>query len=357
MLIDPQRVVLHVGVPKTGTTTLQRRLFAEHPGIVYLGKPYDRPGVDHTSNAAIAELVDLVWSSTHAEYDQDRAAALLAKGRRGRGLSGQGWRGLSDQKDPRGDRRDDHPPVGPIVLSEEALTQASGGDRDLKARRLRRLFGRCRVLITIREQRDALRSGHRWVYTRRLTDHRLDAWIDHCRAYSHRLGRPDDFPLRQYRYAEVVHTYHRLFGAERVRVMAMEQLRDDPAGFSRSLTDWLGVDDAPRGDATARWRLGDRGPAENASPGRWGMAYQRWVRAARMRRYRRRGERDPLALGEFHEGVHGKVMRTLARLERRRPDYRPATDAWLRDYFAADNRRLGELTGLWAAMAQWGYAL
>jgi len=140
MLIDPQRMVLHVGVPKTGTTTLQLRLFAEHPEITYLGKPYDRPGVDEATNTAISQLVDAVWTRTSFEYDPDAARSLLARGMQG--------------------RVDDHA-SGPVVLSEEALTQASGADRLLKAKRLRRLFGHCRVLITIREQLAALRSGHR----------------------------------------------------------------------------------------------------------------------------------------------------------------------------------------------------
>ena len=30
---------LHIGFPKTGTTTLQKHLFTEHSQIVYLGKP------------------------------------------------------------------------------------------------------------------------------------------------------------------------------------------------------------------------------------------------------------------------------------------------------------------------------
>lgn len=32
------RLLLHVGLSKTGTTTLQRALFANHPEISYLGK-------------------------------------------------------------------------------------------------------------------------------------------------------------------------------------------------------------------------------------------------------------------------------------------------------------------------------
>jgi len=31
---------IHIGFPKTATTTLQNHLFSKHPGIHYLGKPY-----------------------------------------------------------------------------------------------------------------------------------------------------------------------------------------------------------------------------------------------------------------------------------------------------------------------------
>jgi len=320
--LPPDRVLLHVGVPKTGTTTLQFHVLPRLHGVTYLGKPYDRPDATIEANDAIDRLVRSVWTTTVAEYDHRAAAELLRRGLDGRAGVLEG---------------------GTVVLSEEALTQASGGDRLEKARRLRRLLGRCRVLVTIREQRAALVSGHRWLLARRLVDVGFDRWIADCRAYSHVLGRPDDFPLRQYRYDEVIDGYRRLFGRERVTVLPIELARTDPAAFAAPLARALDLDPGPVERAIAD------APAANVSPGRLGIRYQRFARRVRLARGRRatgdpRWE-DPLALGELVHGRHGRVMSMLARVDRPPTRPRTATSAELASYFAPSNRRTIERTG------------
>lgn len=327
-LTDPDRVVLHVGVPKTGTTTLQFNVFPRLEGVVYLGKPYDRPGVAWEANSAVAGLVEAVWTRTDAEFDHQAAGGLLARGLEGRQGLGEAVR---------------------VVLSEEALTQASGGDRLEKARRLRRVFGRCRVLITIREQRDALFSGHRWLSARRMVDRSFVGWINGCRAYSHVLGRADDFPLRQYRYGELIRTYRRMFGEGRVTVIPMELLKNDPAAFAAALAPVLGA------EAGAVESLLASGSAENVSPGVLGVEYQRFARRVRAWKARNRpGWVDPMALSILREGVHERAMNAIERVDFKPRPPRGRVAAWLADYYRSSNRIASELSG-WR-LDEMGYA-
>ena len=45
---------LHIGLPKTATTTLQHLLFSKHPQIEYLGKTYNNR---HFKNHAIKKMI------------------------------------------------------------------------------------------------------------------------------------------------------------------------------------------------------------------------------------------------------------------------------------------------------------
>ncbi|MFM8173338.1 MAG: hypothetical protein ACKN81_07315, partial [Pirellulaceae bacterium] len=50
-------LVLHIGLPKTGTTTLQTLLFEHHSGIGYLGKNRGFPGEKNCRSQQIYELL------------------------------------------------------------------------------------------------------------------------------------------------------------------------------------------------------------------------------------------------------------------------------------------------------------
>ena len=318
---DPSRVLVHVGVPKSATTTLQFNLFAGLDHVTYLGKMYDRPGVPWESNQAIADLVDAMWTQTEGEFDRERASALLT-------------RGFVDR--PLRER---------VVLSEEGLTWAGAVDRLEIARRIRRAFGRCAILITIREQRSALWSFHRWMHARRLVDEPFDRWIARGLAASREpdsmTRAPEDFVLRQYRFGDLIGMYQNVFGADRVAVIAMEQLRTDPDAVSRTLADLLGT--TPE---IVRTKLTEKGD-QNTSVGRLGSAYQRLARRARAARGRLISRdpdwRDPLALADIRTGMHGPLMRAIARIDRPPPKPSPASADAIAAYYRSDNARAMDL--------------
>lgn len=310
------RLMVHIGVPKSATTSLQFGAFPNHPDIRYLGKPFYDAGFGYEGSLAAAELTDSLWKQDELEFDQALARQRFEAGIRPR---------LGDGR--------------LAVLSEEGLAHAGAADRLVIAQRLAGLCRdiECSILLTVREQKSALFSLHQWYYARRLVSSGFEEWIRWCRSYSSYYGRHNDFPLREYRYARLIDTYFELFGRERVLVLPMEMLAREPAAFYSRLEDFSGI--------RRFWATADCLPmaVENRSPGRLGIGYQRMIKGMRHLSARLQGK--PVAPSEALEenGIHGRAMELLARFDRPVAPMSPEISAWLDDYYGADNARLAEL--------------
>lgn len=324
--MDKPRLLVHIGVPKSATTSLQFGAFPVHPDIRYLGKPFYDEAFGYEGSLATAELSDSLWKQDELEFD-----AALARQRFVRGIRPR----LNSET--------------LAVLSEEGLSQASAADRTLTAQRLAALCQdvECTILLTVREQKRAIFSLHQWYYARRLVSLGFEDWIRSCRAYSSYYGCYNDFPLRQYRYTRLIETYAELFGRERVLVLPMEMLAREPAAFYSGLEDFAGI--------RRFWGKPDCPPipVENRSPGRLGIRYQRLVKGVRHLGARLRGA--PGAPSETLEaaGLHGHVMRLIARVDAPMRPMSAETAAWLDDYYRDDNASLARLAGL--DLTRYGY--
>lgn len=202
-------VLLHVGLPKTGTTSLQETL-REWPNTA--GKPFDRPG-----GAAARDLQEAVRAGTLTGEALDRHLAAAR-------------------------RRDDLP----VILSAEAL--AGRSQQSLvpatppveMARQLGTTTWDGRVLVTLRQPRPWLRSiygqfvrgGYTGTYDRYLALIADD--LDAGRGVAS--------------WDVTVAAYDAAFGSAAVAVAWFEDLVDDAAAF------WAGV--ADRLDLPALRRLG-----------------------------------------------------------------------------------------------------
>lgn len=325
--LGKRRLLVHIGVPKSATTSLQFGVFPNHPDIRYLGKPFYDEQFGYGGSLATAELTDSLWKLDDLEFDYAIARQRFEAGIRPR---------LSDN--------------WLAVLSEEGLAQASAADRTLTARRLLELCKdiECAILITVREQKSALFSGHQWIYSRRLTSLGFEDWIRYCRSYSSYYGCYNDFPLRQYRYARLVKTYAELFGRERVLVLPKEMLAKEPKSFFSRLEDFAGI--------RRHWSAVGNFPlaVENRSPGRLGIRYQRTVKSMRHLYARFRGV--AVAPSEALElaGIHGTVMHLIERIDSPMDPMSAETAAWLDDYYRADNEATSRLTGM--DLREYGYA-
>jgi hypothetical protein len=202
--------LIHVGLPKTATTTLQDHVFASQTRLNYLGKI----GNAYADERA-RELVARVRLQDSLSYDPVRARSLVDDVRR--------------RCEQVGDRR-------PLLLSEEGLSAEGRADRGLIAERLHDLFGPARVLIVLRSQPSLLQSlylndlkssGRRPLpFDQWLTVHYGERWSGGVR-----VGLD---------YDRLVRAYDDVFGSDNVVVLAFESIRQDVTTFARAVSQLLG---------------------------------------------------------------------------------------------------------------------
>ena len=314
------RLLVHIGVPKTATTSLQFGFFPKHPDIRYLGKPFYDESFGYDGSFETAKLLDSIWKEDSLQYDPG-----LAKERFSAGVVPR----LSNDR--------------VAVISEEGLSQASAADRVVTAKRLRALTRHldCRILITIREQKRALYSGYQWIYARRMTSRSFTNWLDWCQSYSSYYGCLNDFPLRQYLYAQLVAVYQHEFGEDNVLVLPMELLKEPDNRFIREIESFCDISAMDWGGTAPLV------PEENRSPGRLGTRYQRLIKGMIAFMNYLCGRRNaPVSEALLEGGFHGWAMKQIAHIDRSMPPMSLTVSQRLSDYYRGDNRRLVELTGL-----------
>ncbi len=202
--MEERRVILHVGWPKTATTLMQSHLRG-YPNLA--GKPFGRDGAPFArkvvddivrspdwSPAALEQLIDSSW--------RDRAL--------------------------------------PVVLSNESLIEMPQrewvdglvGPFEV-ARRLVQLSGDKRILLTLRNPRELLRS----------------TWLHHVRegrlqSYSEFLGRISNDRQNgrgSFSVLALGNTYGELFGVSNVAVAFTEDVVRDPGRFWQRFAEFFGT--------------------------------------------------------------------------------------------------------------------
>ncbi len=247
----PPPLYLHVGMPKTATSTLQQIYFAQHPEIDYFALA--RKGGPYPKGGPFDAFVRWVRNATDLESDRARHRAYL-------------------RSEIEGSRSGAHC----RLISEERFTGHFGAGLDAKAALAGDLFPEARILLAIRHPVDHLVSN----YLQHLKYPRagqtplpaFDAWVQQT------LGRQEDPSsyAQTLRIHDLVRAYEQRFGADRVLVLVYEEFRDRPERFLARLADWLDVSEAPF------HRLhSDRHAVRNPGPTRpefacWYLR-QRWV--------------------------------------------------------------------------------
>ncbi len=234
------RLVVHVGYPKTATTTLQRSLFEQTPNLHYLGKfvPSHRY-VDER----LWPLLDVLLLGYESEWVAHR---LLLR------------RVLIDWM-----LRE---PSKTCVLSTENFVHPWSVDPSIIARRLAEIMPQARILMVIREQVSMLTSFYRWhggfgqyLFLNKYVDEpcvfplKADAWMYFQKQAPSRnvLGLLD--------YDRTVGDFEDAFGAPNVHVLTYETLRTDEAAFAASVAELLGLDVAECVDRISGARFNSEG--------------------------------------------------------------------------------------------------
>jgi hypothetical protein len=188
-------VIVHIGYPKTGTTTLQGHLFGSHPEVCSIGKP--------TMTAEGRRILECL---TKPNVDANYVDATAAW-----------WKGIQH--------------TGRVtVLSHESLSQAAYHRSEFGMpipERIARLFGQAKVMIGIRNQVGWLESYY----------------LHHTRPSQYR-----SFPdfMREHRshdtnYHRVAMMYVAQFGLENVGVFPVEELAIAPKDYMSRAAQFIGV--------------------------------------------------------------------------------------------------------------------
>jgi len=213
---------IHVGVNKTGTTTMQRHLFPGHKDVAYLGKiaqwgrrKYTNPEVDRLLNRLAGDRL------THGECDTMRAiyreqvAPLLASNR-------------------------------VPVWSQEGLCMAPAAKRLNRAKNILDVFGPCSVMIVIRRP-EALTEA---LYFQRLqgaalgrrrkqrfnSHFSIEHWLED------RWQATGRFRIGPLDYARTARQYACLFGMANVGVFCFEQLVESSDSFVTEISQFMGIE-------------------------------------------------------------------------------------------------------------------
>lgn len=222
-----KQILLHIGYPKSASTTLQKCLFCKGKNSTFLGLyPRNNIGIDSSKNTqGIPYLKDSKLQAFYKylhnsrEYDPIRAIGL--------------WRSIESTHASG---------KSSILLSHEALTAPffSKVNSAEKRQRLKLLFPKAKILIVIRNQFDWLRSQYR--------DHPFDPdnltsgeaykfnqWTDKVLS-GHRSSRV----MEALNYVKVIKSYEKDFGKGNVNVLLFEELTEDLPAFSQKMAEFLG---------------------------------------------------------------------------------------------------------------------
>jgi hypothetical protein len=219
------RTCIHIGLPKTATTMIQRHLFKLHPELLYGATPLKLGNFDPEGRCT--RLIDDICLDR--SYDIETGRKFLHDDV-GPNLSGDRIFLLSDE-------------LFSFNGSVDQGLQATGLiDRREKAQRLKDVFGDARIILVIRRPADWIRA----LYLQRLKGygkkHRdfesLETWLERhldCRNETRSAAS-------NLHYGELAELYAGLFGKENVGVFLYEELLSEPATFIADIAGFIGID-------------------------------------------------------------------------------------------------------------------
>ncbi len=223
-----QCLTVHIGMPKTASTTLQAALFSRHPQVQYLGK-----------YAAGMQAPD---------SEKDRSLRRAAGNQPGRRESAELFRELclpcveaaySEGRVP--------------LWSQEALAGGSLEQRQQTAQLFKTVFGPCRIILFTRE----LLSFTQSFYFQKLRAYNQrsgwnPAWSRHlapppnCFAIDEWLTAVWETPQTKFhghlRYGETAQVFAAAFGGANIKILTYESLVQRPRETLCELAEFIGID-------------------------------------------------------------------------------------------------------------------
>jgi len=204
--------IIHIGSPKSGSTTLQRELFMKHPKIHYFGE--EGEGCYHNTDR------NLLWSLYHDDdifYDRVRTKQLFTEH-------------FTNES--------------PTVIFSDVDIMSSR-QPSIVAQRLYELEPEAKIFIIVRNQFDVIKSYYvnHGSYLKPSPEPHFRKhipfrdWMDYC------LRFKSQSPLMFFKYKEIIDIYTKLFGSDKINVVAHETMIYNPEAFYRYMDKLLQIED------------------------------------------------------------------------------------------------------------------
>lgn len=295
--------LIHIGLHKTGTTWMQRRLFVDRE----IG--FEMPWPRGREYAAL-----LFVNAPPFSFDPETTRQAFAAGMRQCAEQG----------------------LVPVISHENLSGRPVEGIYDGKAiaDRLHQTFPDGRILISIREQRGMMKSLYRQYVRQDGMGGPQDFFeqADYGQKFFHRCR------LHHLEYHHIIAYYQKLFSPRQVLALPQEMLRADAVEFARRVCAHVGME-LKKEPSTEQENVGMRGGALDAV-----RRLNRWL-PARFHQRRDALERWIIRRGRFFDWL----LRGGA-LEQRLTNY---IQTYAAGRFCESNRITAELTGL--DLSQYGY--
>jgi hypothetical protein len=199
--------IIHIGIVKAASTTLQEHLFARHGGLHHIGAPWRDEALSLGFN-------DLTSTEVY-DFDAGGLRALCAA------------------------ELDTAAQAGRVAsFSAEAFSICDRANRVMMAERLREVCGPAKIVAVLRNQIDWLSSRYVHNYVKSIPETRLDFddWL-----YSH--WKRDTFTYRHHAdFDTMLRVYGDVFGKENIHVLLLEDLIADKREFVAKLCAIMGID-------------------------------------------------------------------------------------------------------------------
>lgn len=225
-------VVIHAGYFRTGTTTHQRHIFPNIPGVHYVGKPFKERAVQQAFRKMVCQAVE--------EYDEERTRQVL----------------------PKAATPPDQASARCTVISNELIISPEAQDLDVVFARAKSVFGPVRVLLTIRNQNELFKSWIGNVLPKASYGNLKEIVAQHSQFGDPRVSRISYLDFARY-YEQIAE----LVGKDNVLILPFELLRKNPDAYASAMGRFLGVS----GDAISQ--VLQTMPQENPSPRISHLAY------------------------------------------------------------------------------------
>ena len=219
--------LIHIGMPKTATKTLQWRLFSRHSEVYYLGR-FDGPQFQRKHrrigccrNARIYQVMDQIAYGNIFEPDFARCDQLI--------------------KNELEHAADNH--LVP-VWSWESYSTDILSKRRVRARNLSRLFGKANILMVLRNPLALLESAYFQHLKRENVSSKI-GWFSPPYYQSMDQWLEEHFEgeiLPHIQYGQSVEAFASFFGLENVHVLLFEDLVADESAFFRRVCGLMQID-------------------------------------------------------------------------------------------------------------------